>query len=300
MSPVLGPAVTPNELVDWGCDTHVHVIGDNMQYPMVVGRHYTPGPASTTDLQEHLANQALGRVVIVQPSVYGTDNQCLLDTLSALGPNAKGIAVLDENITDLALQKMDAQGIRGVRLNFESSANRQVHHLQAALNHWSSRIACLGWHIQVYAPFEMIAACADMIRTLPTPVVLDHFALWPVAKSETSAERSILQLLTDGHVYIKLSASYRLPAFTATDLQQIVYRLLQAQPERLLWGSDWPHTNREPGVHRHAISRYRAISSNQLLDERSQWLNTPELQHQVLVVNPATLYRFEPSPLDHG
>ena len=300
MNPVLGLVVNPNDVVNWGCDTHVHVIGDSAHYPMVFDRYYTPGPANTADLKEHLANQALGRVVIVQPSVYGTNNQCLLDALSVFGPNAKGIAVLDENMTDSALQQMDAQGIRGVRLNFESSANRQTHHLQAALHHWSSRIASLGWHIQIYAPFEMIAACAGTIRTLPTPVVLDHFALWPVTKSETSAERSILQLLTEGHVYIKLSASYRLPAFAATDLQQIVYRLLQAQPERLLWGSDWPHTNREPGVHRHAISRYRAISPDQLLDERSQWLHTPELQHQVLVVNPATLYRFEPSPLDHG
>ena len=294
MNPVAGPVVNPNDVVDWGCDTHVHVIGDSTQYPMVLDRHYTPGPASTAELKEHLANQALGRVVIVQPSVYGTDNHCLLDALSALGPNAKGIAVLDDSITASALQQLDAQGIRGVRLNFESSANHQIHHLQAALHHWSSRIASLGWHIQVYAPFEMIAACADTIRALPTPVVLDHFALWPATEFETVAARSILQLLTEGHVYIKLSASYRLPAFAAADLQHIASRLLQAQPERLLWGSDWPHTNREPGVHHHTVSRYRAISPKQLFDERSQWLHTPELQHQVLVANPATLYRFEP------
>jgi len=281
-----------HDVVAWGCDTHVHVIGDTTQYPMVLDRHYTPGPASTAELQKHLTGQALGRVVIVQPSVYGTNNQCLLDALSALGPNARGIAVLDENITASALQDMDARGIRGVRLNFESSANHEIHHLQAALNHWAPRIASLGWHIQVYAPFEMIAACALTIKALPTPVVLDHFALWPSAEPNTSAERALLQLLTEGHVYIKLSASYRLPTLRAHDLQQIAHRLLQAQPERLLWGSDWPHTNREPGVHHHLVSRYRAISSTQLLGERAQWLNTPRLQHQVLVTNPAKLYRF--------
>lgn len=285
-------SVKPHDVVAWGCDTHVHVIGDTTPYPMVSDRHYTPGPASTAELRKHLASQALDRVVLVQPSVYGTDNQCLLDALSALGPNARGIAVLDENITTSALQQLDAHGVRGVRLNFESSANHKTHHLQAALNHWSSRIASLGWHIQVYAPFEMIAACALTIRALPTPVVLDHFALWPSPDPDTSAARALLQLLTEGHVYIKLSASYRLPTLSAHDLQQIAHRLLQAQPERLLWGSDWPHTNREPGLHPHAISRYRAISSNQLLDERAQWLNTPHLHQQVLVTNPAKLYRF--------
>lgn len=284
--------VSPHDVVAWGCDTHVHVIGDTMQYPMVLDRHYTPGPAITAELQKHLTGQALGRVVIVQPSVYGTDNQCLLDALSVLGANARGIAVLSETITASELRQLDACGVRGLRLNFESSANQQIDQLQIALKNWSSRIESLGWHIQVYAPFEMIAACAHTIRTLPTPVVLDHLALWPVTERRTSAERALIQLLTQGHVYIKLSASYRLPTLSADDVKKIVYRLLQAQPEHLLWGSDWPHTNREPGLHHHSVSRYRSISPTQLIHERAQWLETPELQHQVLVVNPAKLYHF--------
>ena len=274
------------------CDTHVHVIGAASHYPMVVERQYTPGTASTADLQQHLQRQDMRRVIVVQPSVYGTDNQCLLDALSVLGEKAKGIAVLDDNITTSALQQLDTRGIRGIRLNFESSGNHKTHHLQTALTHWSARIASLGWHIQVYAPFEMVAACALTISTLPTPVVLDHFALWSPSEPHTSAERAMLQLLTEGHVYIKLSASYRLPALGTGDLQRIAHRLLQAQPERLLWGSDWPHTNREPGMHRHSVSRYRAITPDQLCDERVQWLHTPGLQHQVLVTNPAKLYRF--------
>lgn len=285
-------AVNPHDVLTAGCDTHVHVMGDMAQYPMVPERHYTPGPASTLDLQQHLTHQALGRVVIVQPSVYGTNNQCLLDALSVLGPKAKGIAVLDDDITASALQQLDTKGIRGIRLNFESSANHQIHHLQAALKQWASRIASLDWHIQVYAPFDMVAACAQTIRALPTPVVLDHFALWPNKASASSPEHPILQLLAEGHIYIKLSASYRLTAFNATDLQQLAHRLLQVQPERLLWGSDWPHTNREHGVHRHSVSRYRNIPPSQLQEDRTQWLQTPELQHQVLVANPAKLYRY--------
>ena len=276
-----------------GCDTHVHVIGDATRYPMVADRHYTPGPASIDALKHHLKAQALDRVVIVQPSVYGTDNQCLLDALSALGPHAKGIAVLDESITTPALQQLDACGIRGIRLNFESSANHNTHHLQSALIYWSSRIAALGWHIQVYAPFAMIAACAPTIKTLPIPVVLDHFALWPrTEEAKGSDERHVLDLFTDKHIYIKLSASYRQPNVDRQRVQQLAHRLLQIQPECLLWGSDWPHTQREPGVLPHCVSPYRAIASRQLCDERLQWLSTTELQHQVLVTNPAKLYRF--------
>jgi predicted TIM-barrel fold metal-dependent hydrolase len=281
------------DAVAWGCDTHVHVIGDTTQYPMVSDRRYTPGPASTDALKDHLKAQALGRVVIVQPSVYGTDNQCLLDALSALGPHAKGIAVLEESITNPALQQLDACGIRGIRLNFESSANHNTHHLQSALIYWSSRIAALGWHIQVYAPFAMVAACAPTIRALPTPVVLDHFALWPrTEEAQASDESHVLELLNDKRIYIKLSASYRQPNVAPQRVQQLAHRLLQIQPECLLWGSDWPHTQREPSVLPQDVSRYRAIASHQLCDERLQWLRTPELQHQVLVANPAKLYRF--------
>lgn len=279
------------DLATLGCDTHVHVIGSPAHYPMVAQRHYTPGPASTDDLQQHLKRQALGRVVIVQPSVYGTHNQCLLDALANL-PQARGIAVLDTNIQNSVLQQLDAQGVRGIRLNFESAANHSAEQLKNALLHWSPRLAPLGWHIQVYAPFEATVACADTVATLPVPVVLDHFALWPHNMRDTAAHQRLLTLLQAGHIYIKLSASYRLPAFTKPALQQLTHRLLQQRPDRLLWGSDWPHTNREPGIHAHAISRYRNIDPDLLYQERQDWLHTPELQQCVLIDNPTRLYRF--------
>lgn len=278
-----------------GCDTHVHVIGHPASYPMVAERQYTPGPASTDDLRQHLKRQALGRVVIVQPSVYGTDNRCLLHALANLAHNARGIAVLDTSISASDLQQLDAQGVRGIRLNFESSANHSADQLKTALLHWGPRLAPLGWHIQVYAPSEVTAACATTVAALPVPVVLDHFALWPHSTRDTTAHHSLLALLQEGHIYIKLSASYRLPAFNAPALQQLAHRLLQRRPDRLLWGSDWPHTHREPGVHAHSVSRYRDIDPQKLRQERQDWLHTPELQQRVLIDNPAQLYRFSSS-----
>lgn len=275
-----------------GCDTHVHVIGPRDKFPMVQGRHYTPGPASALALKAHLTTQGLGRAVIVQPSVYGTDNRCLLSAISDMGRQARGIAVLDAQISASELQELDAQGIRGIRLNFESSGNQSVDQLKQALADWSPRLEDLGWHIQVYAPFSVTSACAPFIQSLPVPVVLDHFGLWPANATDTEETQAILELLATGKIYIKLSASYRLPNFETEKLKELAHHLLHIRPDRLLWASDWPHTNREPGVDAHRVSRYRNIDSVQLIKERTEWLSTPAFQEHVLSLNPNRLYRF--------
>lgn len=275
-----------------GCDTHVHVIGPRDKFPMVQGRHYTPGPASALALKAHLTTQGLGRAVIVQPSVYGTDKLCLLSALSAMGHQARGIAVLDPQISASELQELDAQGIRGIRLNFESSGNQSVDQLKQALADWAPRLEALGWHIQVYAPFSVTSACALFIQSLPVPVVLDHFGLWPANQTDTEETKAILELLATGKIYIKISASYRLPNFETDKLKQLAHHLLHIRPDRLLWASDWPHTNREPGVDAHSVSRYRDIDSVQLIKERTEWLFTPAFEEHVLSLNPNRLYRF--------
>ena len=126
-------------------------------------------------------------------------------------------------------------------------------------------------------------------------MVLDHFALWPHRATDANQieqERNILQLLTDGHIYIKLSASYRSPAYAPEALTQLAHRLLQTRPDRLLWGSDWPHTNRDPGLKAHQVSRYRPVDPQQLRNERQTWLNNSDWVQRVLVDNPQNLYRF--------
>lgn len=275
-----------------GCDTHVHVIGPRDKFPMVQGRHYTPGPASALALKAHLTTQGLGRAVIVQPSVYGTDNRCLLSAISDMGRQARGIAVLDAQISASELQELDAQGIRGIRLNFESSGNQSVDQLKQALADWSPRLEDLGWHIQVYAPFSVTSACAPFIQSLPVPVVLDHFGLWPANATDTEETQAILELLATGKIYIKLSASYRLPNFETEKLKELAHHLLHIRPDRLLWASDWPHTNREPGVDAHSVSRYRSIDFENLKSERLDWLDSQDTQELILIKNPTLLYRF--------
>jgi predicted TIM-barrel fold metal-dependent hydrolase len=153
-------------------------------------------------------------------------------------------------------------------------------------------LADLGWHIQVYAPWAVTLACARVIEQLPVPVVLDHFALWPDASCRSAESVTLLRLLELGHIYIKLSGSYRTPLTDAPAHIAVSQCLLATRPDRLLWASDWPHTNREPGRHAHEVSRYRDIASHALLQERESWLTKAALQRQVLVDNPQQLYRF--------
>ncbi len=276
-----------------GCDTHVHVFGDRDRHPMAQDRHYTPGPASAEALRAHLAGQGLSRAVIIQPSVYGTDNGCLLEALAAMQGDARGVAVLDPATDATTLRVLDAAGVRGVRINLESSGGAQAEALRAQLAQWAPRLADLGWHLQVYAPLAVIAECAAEVRALPVPLVLDHVALWPDATSQAPACRSVLALLEDGCVYIKLSASYRVP-LPAEGLRAVAQRLAACRPDRLLWASDWPHTNREPGRHRLEVSRYRDIAPAHLREEREAWLGGAQsaLARQVLAENPQRLYRF--------
>lgn len=276
-----------------GCDTHVHVIGEAARYPMVEARHYTPGPASVAQLQAHLQRQGLDRAVIIQPSVYGTDNRCLLGALAEMKGAARGVAVPDRAVSAATLQAWHVQGVRGIRINLESAGQAQAAALAEELAHWAPRIAGLGWHVQVYAPLQAVVDGMNEAGALPVPVVLDHFALWNDIAAEAGLRQAVTDKLARGEVYIKLSASYRV-TLAASELEALAQHWLQLRPDRLLWASDWPHTNREPGRHRLEVSAYRAIAAQQLVQEREGWLASPEARRQVLVDNPSRLYGFGP------
>lgn len=275
-----------------GCDTHVHVFGTQADYPMLPDRHYTSPPASPQDLQAHLQRQGLSRVVIVQASVYGFDNSCLLNGLNAMQGKARGVVVIDDNTTQQQLQAMHERGARGARINQESVATRDSTQLEQALRTLAAQVTGLGWHIQVFAQLPVIAACAPLIRQLGVPVVLDHFALWRDPTFTDPDALTVLSLLQDGSVYIKLSGSYRVPLQSPHDLRTVAQRLIATRADRILWASDWPHTNREPGLKPTEVSHYRHIAPEFLCTERDSWLTSAALQQQVLVDNPARLYGF--------
>ena len=278
-------------LPDAACDCHVHLIGPQPHYPMAPQREYTPGPASLDDLRAHLTRLGLQRAVLVQPSVYGTDNRCLLEGLSLLDGAGRGVAVPPTDASVATLRELHARGVRGVRINLQSSGDNDPGTARSLLSKWSVRVADLGWHVQLYVAPQLVDALADDLATQPTPVVLDHFAMVSSPPDDASAPGLVLpDLLRTGRVHIKLSAPYRLalPRVAAS----WAARLLEAAPTAVVWGSDWPHTGRAAGKSAYDISPYRTVTQRDLADGLSAWLPTPMVMRRVLVDNPARLYDF--------
>jgi predicted TIM-barrel fold metal-dependent hydrolase len=278
------------------CDCHVHVIGPRSDYPMVDERHYTPGLASHADMMAHLASKGLQRALIVQPSVYGTDNRCMLESLDRMAGAGRGIAVVDDTADEAALRVLHARGVRGLRVNVESAGVRNAAAVGRALSRWAERIAPMGWHLQVYASLDTVAYAAPHLAGLPVPVVLDHFAMVPATTQHDDPRALVvLDLLRTGKVVVKLSAPYRMDAVGAPDARLVdawAARFVKIAPDQVLWGSDWPHTNREPGKKAHEVSRYREMPADTLIDTIYRWLPTDTLRKQVLVANPTRLYGF--------
>jgi predicted TIM-barrel fold metal-dependent hydrolase len=287
----------PSSLLALSCDCHVHIVGAQSHYPMIADRQYTAPVATVDDLRAHMARVGLQRAVIVQPSFYGLDNRCLLDSLKLLDGAGRGVAVLQRSVTELQLRTLDSAGVRGIRINVESSHGHDAANLQAELIFWSDKLASLGWHIQLFASQTLIQLCAPTIRQLPVDVVLDHFSLLPSDVSANDAGLACMsELLAGGNVWLKLSAPYRLPSAGFAHGQaiaQLAQRLITANTERIVWGSDWPHTQREKGKLATEESAYREIASTTLIDQVYDWLPTAALRQTVLVDNPAKLYRFD-------
>lgn len=281
----------PQPLPEGACDCHVHVIGPSVAWPMDAARHYTPGPAPVAGLRAHMDGLGLQRAVVVQPSVYGQDNACLIDALQRLQGRARGVAVLGALQAQAPLRQWHACGVRGLRLNLESVGDRDARALRRVLVQRSAQIADLDWHLQVYAPLAVLVELADTLARLPVPVVLDHFALVTGMPGDGAAGTALLDLLRGGNVWIKLSAPYRL-AGGAVAADAWARAFVEAAPARLLWGSDWPHTARTPGRDAHEVSAYRVLHPEALARGLHRWLTTPALRRQVLVDNPARLYGF--------
>ncbi len=282
------------DLPEGACDCHTHVVGDAARYPMVAQRPYTPAPAPHEALLAHLRCNGLQRTVIVQPSFYGSDNRCMLDSLARLQGAGRGVAVVDDEADDAALAHLHSVGVRGLRINVESAGVHDIHAVEGPLRRWADRLAPLGWHLQVYAVHTTLVQLAPLLDRLPVPVVLDHFALLPVAAGTGDAgTRRVLELVAAGNVYVKLSAPYRITAVQpVAAVAELAHAFIQANPKRVLWGSDWPHTAREAGRAAHEVSRYRDIAPATLAESISRWLPDASLRRQVLVDNPARLYGF--------
>jgi predicted TIM-barrel fold metal-dependent hydrolase len=275
------------------CDCHTHIFGPDATFPLSPKRLYTPGPASIEDLAAMHQAIHIERVVIVHPSPYGADNAVTVDAVRKLGVRARGVAVIDEATTDAALDDMHAAGIRGVRVNIESFGDITPAEAGHRLKWAAERVARLGWHVQTYTNLGILAPLADMIVKLPVTLVVDHFGR-PKAEHGMAQPglAGFLALLRSGKVYVKISAPYRisqLPDYP--DAAPIARAMIEANPDRIVWGSDWPHpgaAKRDPAV----IEPFRPEDNGAALNRLSSWTKSTVELKKILVDNPARLYQF--------
>src|SRR5690348_13957515 len=226
------------------CDCHVHVF-DPGRFPYFSGRVYTPPEATVDDLLALQRQLHFDRVVVIQPSVYGVDNACTLDAISKLGPaRARGVAVIDKTFGRGQLDDMAAAGAHGVRLNFETAGESNPDNVKRRVLETAEQLSGRGWHIQLNAALPLVIAIKDALAAIPMPVVIDHFAR---AKAKDGVHQpgldALLALVKSGKVYVKLSATYRIsdqpPLYP--DAPAIAQAFINANPDRMVWGSNWPH-----------------------------------------------------------
>jgi predicted TIM-barrel fold metal-dependent hydrolase len=275
------------------CDCHVHVF-DPARFPYASGRVYTPPEATAGDLMNLQNALHFDRVVIVTPSVYGVDNACTMNAMKTLGPGrARGVAVIDKTISAGQLDDMTAAGIQGVRLNFETAGESNPENARRALAATAEQIRDRGWHIQLNAALPLVVALKDEIAALPMPIVIDHFARSKAAAGPDQPGFDVLlALVKSGRAYVKLSATYRIsdqpPHYP--DAPPIARAIIDANLDRAVWGSNWPHPGR--GKTREDIAPPHASDDGAQVNQLPRWAADAAILKKILVDNPARLYGF--------
>ena len=280
-----------------GCDCHVHVVDSLDVFPQSPTRSYTANLAPLGSLQALANPEGVSRFVIVQPSFYATDNACLLDALDKLGENGRGVAAVDRShATAALLQEYERRGVRGLRLNLYSKSltfapERVCDLLAEALE----KVPSNRWHVEIIAPISLLMKVARIVADSSVPVVLDHYGLPGESSPDSCEGRVLLDLIALPHVWVKLTAPYRVAAdrLATHPPANWLAAFLQAAPHRCVWGSDWPHTPLDcDQKSRDEIAPYRKISYARLVRDFTAALPGPALARRVLVENPERLYEF--------
>lgn len=238
--PPTGPR-TAARLPRGACDTHMHVFGPLAHYPVERTRSYTPVLASLDDYRAVMAALGIERAVLVQPSVYGIRNDAMIEALRAMPAHLRGVAVVGPDAADAELATLHAAGVRGIRVNRRNPGGLSL----ADAAPLARRIASLGWHIQLQIDLAATGDLAGLLEACAVPMVIDHFGfLDPRAGAGAPPFAALLRLMERGQLWMKLSAPYRVsragPPYA--DLTPFVEALLACRPDRLLWATDWPHT----------------------------------------------------------
>jgi predicted TIM-barrel fold metal-dependent hydrolase len=265
------------------CDAHCHVFGPPERFPYAEGRPYTPSePAPRERLARLHAHLGLARAVIVQATPHGTDNAAMLDAIAASGGAYRGVALVAPDITDGGLEALHAGGVRAARFNF-------VKHLGGApdpayFDRTVQRVKALGWHVELHFDAQDIGTYADLLKRMPVPYVIDHMGRVKSAGGlDQPALRSLLALLADERCHVKISGAERVSSLghrPFDDAVPIARAIVAAAPDRVIWGTDWPHPNVPKDM----------PDDGELVDLFARIVDDPALQGKILVDNPTRLY----------
>ena len=229
------------------CDCHTHIHGDPVKFPFFEGRVYTPEMALPEEMAALHRALHMKRVVIVTPSVYGTDNSATLYGMKARSADARGVAVIDDKTTDGELDKLAGAGFKGIRLNLATSGVSDPAVARKRFLAAAERVKSRGWHVQLNTSLAVIAAMKDALAASPVPVVFDHYG---GAKEELGVKQpgfsDLVDLVKSGKAFVKISVTAG-PRENYGYFTPLAQMLIAANVDRILWGTNWPHPNSASG-----------------------------------------------------
>jgi 2-pyrone-4,6-dicarboxylate lactonase len=279
------PAPPRHPLPNLACDSHMHICGPESRHRYAAKRIYTPPDALLTDYLHVTTALGLGRVVFVQPSVYSTDNTVMLDAMEHCPLPSRGVAVIDATISDATLSTLDQAGVRGVRFNFVDVANATTQLPLEPLEEIAQRIEPLGWHVELLVHVDDYPNLDGLLEHLPVDIVIGHLGYCrPGRSTRDEGFQALLRLMSAGRCWTKLTGPYRvaagkLPYSSAADFARA---LVRQAPDRVLWGSDWPHV----------MVKSTMPNDGDLLDLLFDWVPDATIRRKILVDNAAKLYGF--------
>ena len=268
------------------CDCHAHVCGPKARYPYAASRIYTPPDALPTEYRHMLDTLGITRAVLVQPSVYGTDNRAMLDALDQDPVRLRAVAVVDFDVDVKTIESMHARGVRGVRCNIVDVKAGKGQLPIDALRALATRIAPFGWHMEFLMHVDEFPDLDRQLASIAVPVVFGHLGYVPTARgTETEGFKALMRLMRDGKAWAKLTGPYRLTgsALPYADVNDFAEQLVNAAPQQLVWGSDWPHV----------IIKTAMPNDGDLFDVLTRWVPDAEMRRKILVENPQRLYGFD-------
>ena len=264
------------------CDTHHHIYDAARFAPSAPGARMQVN-ASVAEYKMLQRRLGVTRDVVVTPLPYATDNRVTLDAIVQLGGNARGVAVVHPTITDAELKMLDEGGVRGIRFSIADTgiANTSMSMIEPL----AKRIAALGWHVQINMGPEAIAASEGLWNRLPSSIVFDHMGHIPQPAGIAHPAYGVIRKLIDkGRTWVKLSVTYdntKDGPPTYADITRVAQAYVKAAPERMVWGSNWPHPNES-----------KKPDDAMVFDLLSQWAQDEATRQRILVENPEDLYGF--------